>query len=779
MKMKNFKILMLSISLALMGGFTFAQNGLENVIVEKYYVSNAADSIGSTGILPVGSVTYRVFVDMLPGYNFQALYGVAGHTLTVQTTTTFFNNENYGGVAATTSATNVRKETAMLDSYFSVGAAANGRIAVVKSEDTNGSTGNAQGLLQNNVASMNGPINIGTTTNSGAFDGMITGTVNAVTFVGINNTGNGDLGVLDGTSQVGGLFTTANGSVASLTGSTGATTTNKVLVGQFTTDGIFSFTLNVQLGTPSSGIQNFVATSPVGSEITIPSLTFISTPPAPTATSSLSYCQGSTAAQLTATAMSGNTLMWYTVPTGGTGSTTAPTPSTSVATTLNYYVSQVNSIGNESSRTLISVVINAAPSTPTITAGSATTFCTGGSVVLTSSSANGNIWSKNGTPIGGATAQTYTATVAGTYTVVASTGGCSSLASAGTTVTINALPVATINAASLNICAGVPDILIANVTGGSGVYTTYTWAPGAHPNNDTANFSSATAGLKHWRVIATDNNGCSSLEDTIAVTVNALPSTPVITAGGATTFCTGGSVVLTSSSANGNQWSMNGTPIGGATSQTYTATAAGAYTVMVTTTGCSSLASAGTTVSVSANFNIVATTGANGTISPIGTTAVCSGANQTYTITPNGGFNIADVLVDGVTNAGAITNGTFTFTGVITTHTIDVTFGTGCGSVPPTPVIAGPNAICTIVHPVYTATATTATTYTWVTPVGMTINSGQGTSSITTTVTGNSASWTVTCSGTNSCGTSATSSLIVTKKPQTRVLLQDQLTFAE
>ncbi|MBL4670310.1 MAG: hypothetical protein JKY30_13755, partial [Flavobacteriales bacterium] len=38
----------------------------------------------------------------------------------------------------------------------------------------------------------------------------------------------------------------------------------------------------------------------------------------------------------------------------------------------------------------------------------------------------------------------------------------------------------------------------------------------------------------------------------VGVTVNTIPSTPTISAGGATTFCTGGSVTLTSSSASGN-----------------------------------------------------------------------------------------------------------------------------------------------------------------------------------------------------------------------------------
>ena len=76
--------------------FGTAQKGLERVIVEKYYVSNADDSIASAGILPVGSVTYRVYFDMLPGYAFTAAYGNAPHPLIIKTSTKFFNNEDRG-----------------------------------------------------------------------------------------------------------------------------------------------------------------------------------------------------------------------------------------------------------------------------------------------------------------------------------------------------------------------------------------------------------------------------------------------------------------------------------------------------------------------------------------------------------------------------------------------------------------------------------------------------------------------------------------------------------
>jgi hypothetical protein len=257
-----------------------AQNGLEGIIVEKYYVSDAADAAGSSGVLPVGSVTYRIFVDMLPGYNFQALYGVPApnqHVMNISTTTSFFNDEDYGGTTPSISVNNVRKGTSLIDSYFSVGGSANGRVGVLKVDDTDGSPGNAQSILQNNDPSAGDPINIGNSLNLAARDGMIPGSPVAVTFVGLPNTGNGDLGVFDGTSQVGNLFTTDNGSVAALGGAIGPdTATNIVLVGQFTTDGIFCFELNIQIGTPSGGVENYVAANPTGNEILFPPLIYCS-----------------------------------------------------------------------------------------------------------------------------------------------------------------------------------------------------------------------------------------------------------------------------------------------------------------------------------------------------------------------------------------------------------------------------------------------------------------------------------------------------------------------
>ena len=84
-----------------------------------------------------------------------------------------------------------------------------------------------------------------------------------------------------------------------------------------------------------------------------------------------------------------------------------------------------------------------------------------------------------------------------------------------------------------------------------------------------------------------------------------------------------------------------------------------------------------------ANFQIKTYTitssvsGSNGTISPLGTTTVNYGANETYTITPNPGYDINQVLVDGTNNTAAVNSGSYTFSNVTANHTIVASFKLG------------------------------------------------------------------------------------------------------
>lgn len=66
-------------------------------------------------------------------------------------------------------------------------------------------------------------------------------------------------------------------------------------------------------------------------------------------------------------------------------------------------------------------------------------------------------------------------------------------------------------------------------------------------------------------------------------------------------------------------------------------------------------------------YTITATANVNGSISPAGTVSVVAGGSQTIRITPDPGYQISNVIVDG-SNKGAVT--TYTFPNVSSNHTI-------------------------------------------------------------------------------------------------------------
>jgi len=258
------------------GSIASAQNGLEGIIVEKYYVSNAADSIASAaasaGSLNIGATTYRIFADMLPGYNFEMAYGNANHPLKINTTTSFYNNIDRGSTNPSYSKVNAAKNTVMLDSWLSVGAACAGNFGILKSEDNGVSTVvHPNGVLANNDPNAGIPL----TTQ----DGLIA--VTGRTPCAFSTIGDADsaVAVVFDTCQACNSFTLNGGSWYILGGAVGPdSTTNKVLIAQVTTNGTLTFELNIQLGTPSGGVENYVANNPTlyngQMEITIPSLVY-------------------------------------------------------------------------------------------------------------------------------------------------------------------------------------------------------------------------------------------------------------------------------------------------------------------------------------------------------------------------------------------------------------------------------------------------------------------------------------------------------------------------
>ncbi len=238
--------------------------GLEDVIIETYYISDADDATDTDGgSLTEGSTTYRIYMDLAPGYELQAVYGNSNHELRVETSTLFFNNVDRGEQTGNfIPDSRIDENTVALDSWVGMSGATTTRLGVLKSEDVNGSlvggvnndggsNGIAGGLLANND-----PLAGITLTTS---DGLISGTVPAVTVVGLN------LGVFDNVNA-GPVFSSNGGAWSVLEGVQGPTSTNRVLVAQITTDGSLSFDLNVQLGTPAGGTEKYVASNVLSGE---------------------------------------------------------------------------------------------------------------------------------------------------------------------------------------------------------------------------------------------------------------------------------------------------------------------------------------------------------------------------------------------------------------------------------------------------------------------------------------------------------------------------------
>jgi len=98
----------------------------------------------------------------------------------------------------------------------------------------------------------------------------------------------------------------------------------------------------------------------------ITTITVNAIPSAPGVVTPIEYIVGETASQLSA---SGSNLLWYTAATNGTGSATAPIPSTTSVGTTSHYVSQTVS-GCESTRAQIDVIVSSNEITQTLSLSS-------------------------------------------------------------------------------------------------------------------------------------------------------------------------------------------------------------------------------------------------------------------------------------------------------------------------------------------------------------------------------------------------------------------------
>lgn len=271
------------------------------------------------------------------------------------------------------------------------------------------------------------------------------------------------------------------------------------------------------------------------------------TPTASISPSSSSVCQGSSQ-QLTASG--GGTYNWSN--SGGTLANATFTPATT--TTYTVTVTQNNCTATATA----TIAVN---SLPTASVAPATaSICAGGSQQLTASGGNAYAWSNS---LGSNAVQSVSPGSSATYTVtVTSANNCTATASSA--ITVNPVPVATINGPT-TICSGLSATLTA---GGGG---TYNWSNGLGAN---ASVTVTPVSETTYTVTVTGTGNCTA---TASQTVS-VQSTPTATISGSTSVCEGGSVTLTANGGNTYTWSnslgstssVTVSPIG---STTYTVTA--------------------------------------------------------------------------------------------------------------------------------------------------------------------------------------------------------------
>lgn len=246
----------------------------------------------------------------------------------------------------------------------------------------------------------------------------------------------------------------------------------------------------------------------------------------------------------------------------------------------------------------------AQPPVPVITGNGPLSFCPGFNVTLSSSAATNILWSN------GSTSQSFTVDTAGSYVVtVTGANGCKTSSAAVTTIKYPAAS-AFINPTSSPVCAYDTSAIYANAS------ASYLWSNGATTQVITA----PAAGS--YTVAIVDLHGCTASVTTPFV-VNPLPAIPTISLSGPTSFCNGGSITLTSSSATNNLWSN------GVTTQSQTAFVSATYVDTVhTNIGCKAH-SAPVVIDVHPVASVTAS----------GPTTFCAGDSVTLTAYPASGVS--------------------------------------------------------------------------------------------------------------------------------------------
>ncbi len=189
--------------------------------------------------------------------------------------------------------------------------------------------------------------------------------------------------------------------------------------------------------------------------------------------------------------------------------------------------------------------------------------------------------------------------------------------------------------------------------------TAGTQVPIAYPHFETTiSYTGKADGIWYLHIRALDRGGNWGPTSTLPVRIdtkapvttqsgadNAWHATPVTVTFKATDALSG--VAFTEYQLDGGSWTRG---------TTLTVSAVGAHTVAYRShDNAGNVETARTAqVNIGSTFTITASAGANGQISPSGAQTLNAGSSQSFTITPDAGYHVADVLVDGL-SVGAVT----------------------------------------------------------------------------------------------------------------------------
>ena len=391
-----------------------------------------------------------------------------------------------------------------------------------------------------------------------------------------------------------------------------------------------------------------------------------------------SFCQGGS---VVLTASGGTSYNWNNSVSGATNTITASGTYTATVT---------NAAGCSTVSAPVTVNVLPAPAA-SITANGPTSFCDGGSVILSANGAGAYTWSN------GSTASSIAVNNSGSFTyTVTGANGCTTT-TAPTAVAVTPLPVVAAITGANTVCEGAATAFNNATTGG--VWSSSNAAVASV--DATGNISGLSGGNATISYTVT-NNGCSTTQ-TKNISVQTAPAT-AIAVSGPTTFCAGGSVVLSAANGSGYAWTNT------ATSQSITVTQSGTYGVSVTNgQGCAAIA-APVTINV-VPFPV---------LDPIaGSNSVCIGATTPLSNTTAGGtWSSSNTSVASVSTAGEVSGNN----SGSATITYTYTNAAGCTSTVTKPIAVNviPSAVTSISGPTtfcagntVTLTAPAAGSYLW------------------------------------------------------------------